>query len=212
MIIYTPTSRNTTTGNVPSAWIGSTREEIRSSCTRASCPYLNGSAEGIKCYAWHGTPALAFASIARGYAQAPERYSLEYALRHSSRDSSILRMSAMGDPSAIPEEESRSIIETCSKNGMIINGYTAGWRLAPWWRGILRASCHTARDEEEARSEGWTCTRVFNPGESSGFVCPNKTGARVTCNTCNLCSTFEDTIWFPHHGSSSRKGKNHETP
>ncbi len=56
--MWTGTTTNTKTGDIPTLWVGSTREESQASCK--GCPLLENG-----CYAQGGTPSMAHSSMIR---------------------------------------------------------------------------------------------------------------------------------------------------
>jgi hypothetical protein len=211
-LIWIARSRNDTTGDIPTAWVGPTVAAARASCAASGCPHYpprHDASTPVRCYAWHGCPAGAFLSIIRSHEREP--MTLERAIARSSRAARFARITAIGDPSAIGSIEAAHTRSLLADAGLTPIGYIAGWRLAPWWAPLLRASCFSDADEQEARAAGWLCVRIgpanlatHNPHQR--FVCPHKMGEKVRCATCGLCAVHHanpETIWFPHHGSSS---------
>ena len=212
-VLFTPRSKNVQTGDIPAAWVGSSIEEMRSTCENSGCPYFAGkdvAGSICRCYAWQGHARQALYSIIKAAKRNPQRYELAQALQNRIRSARILRFSAVGDPSAVSPETMRVILETCAAEGITPMGYVAGWKQAPWWKGILRASCATPEDMEEALASGWKTTRVApmdarKRPEPIGIMCPVKMGAAMTCNECQLClyekagKGTPDVIWFPDH-------------
>jgi hypothetical protein len=209
-VLYTGRSSNRQTGDVPTAWVGDSYEEAMVTCKASGCLYFGkGTTIGdskCRCYAWEGHGRSAFASVIKAYNRRPEKYTIKAAIQRSVRSARMLRLSAIGDPSAIREPEALQIVETCREVDLDLVGYLAGWRIAPWWKGILRASCTTEEDAREALSLGWQATRVAPwdatepPGE--GVMCPTKMGKKINCNQCRMCQcgdSYPDVIWFPDH-------------
>ena len=210
VVMFTRKSSNVQTGNIPAAWIGHTVAEMRGTCEASGCPYFAGKLVGetvCRCYAWQGHARQAFYSVSKAYARNPDNYTLLSALKRAPKSATTLRYSVVGDPSAVGEEAALATVETCKAFGVTLLGYIAGWRQAPWWKGILRASCESKEDMEEALALGWKVTRVApmdskKPPEPVGIICPIKLGAKSNCNSCHLCLYTEKTpavIWFPDH-------------
>jgi hypothetical protein len=209
-VMYTSRSKNGQTGDVPGAWVGKDVAEMRGTCADSGCPYYEGTKIGdsiCRCYAWQGHARQAFYSVSRANKRNPQNYTLLAALKKAVRSAQILRLSVVGDPSAIDEVEAASIATTCESFGISPLGYIAGWEQAPWWKGILRASVSTKEEMERALRQGWKVARVApmdakTPPEPVGIICPIKLGARSSCNSCKLClytKKTPDVIWFPDH-------------
>ena len=206
-ILWSATSRNVKTGNVPTAWVGPTRQEARDSCE--GCPLLDKG-----CYAHAGTPVIGLASIARS-ARAGKDYSLRAALRDRVNSARMVRYTAIGDGGRVARDVADGIVATVRAAGLQLVGYTHHWReeqVADSWRGRLMASCDTLEDADDALNAGWRAAVVLpedsgdtvTPAGRTVKVCPAiKTDGRITCNDCRLCdgSARGPVIGFPAHGN-----------
>lgn len=203
-ILWSARSTNAKTGDVPTAWIGDTIEAARATC--AGCPLLDAG-----CYAWTGSPRMAFASIRRSARDT----SLPHALRKRAKSARMVRVSAIGDIGGEGTATRDDIVARVKAVGLAIVGYTHRWRDAATrdvWRGLLMASCDTPGDADRARSEGWRAAvvlpsdapaRSVTPAGHTVVVCPAQTSdGRVTCNTCRLCDASKPgpIVGFREHG------------
>ena len=209
----TPRSSNVKTGNMPTLWVGTTKEDAIESCRKSNCALLPkrfGGKDGrissklkLKpCYAWQGSVKMAAQSIYRSFATNPHKYAIEEALKKSVRSATVIRITGIGDPSALDEEQAQEITAAAQHHKMKLYGFTAGWRFAKWWRGKLMASTFTLEEADEALDDGWRAATVLphdfvgegpkkntftTPKGRKGVVCPYIMGARLTCTTCKLC-------------------------
>lgn len=205
-ILWSARSSNAKTGDVPTAWIGASKEEARASC--AGCPLLTGG-----CYAHTGTPAHAAASVRRSTAD----HSLTAALHGAVRAARMVRLSAIGDVGRCGKETADAIVAEVKAAGLAVVGYTHHWReatVAEAWRGRLMASCDTLADADRAIAEGWRAAVVLPDGTDGDTrtpagalvkLCPAQASeGKVTCNTCRLCdgSRPGPNIGFRFHGNS----------
>ena len=225
--LCTPTSTNDKTGNVPTIWIGASREESIRSCQEVGCPLLHkkyggqGGDDQTICYAQHGTPAFAHISTCKSHDNGKDK-SLAYALRNGSRSARMVRIGAIGDPAALSWLDGAQIRAAVERAGLDLIGYTHGWRLdkARQWRGYLMASCETLAQADAAIADGWRATVVLpfdwtertfkTPDGHTGIVCPAQIkSSRVTCNTCRLCdgSKRGPVIGFIDHGPNTQGKK-----
>jgi hypothetical protein len=209
-ILWAATSNNSKTGNVPTAWVGPTREEARASC--AGCPLLDKG-----CYAHSGTPLVALASIRRA-ATRGKNYTLKAALKGARRSARMVRYTAIGDGGRVPIPVADGIVSAVKAAGLDLVGYTHHWReqpVADAWRGRLMASCDNVTEADTALAAGWRVAVVLpansgdtvTPGGRTVKVCPAiKTDGRITCNDCRLCdgSKRGPVIGFPAHGNQTK--------
>ena len=214
-VLWTSGSKNSKTGDVPTGWVGATVEQSRESCTAVACP-LRRRADGGngECYAWHGSPAWAFVSMARARKRG-KFYDLARALDSRKVSARMVRLGAIGDPAACSPLAAAFIASKVRAAGLALVGYTHGWRTADHWRGRLMASCDTLAEVDQAVDLGWRATvvlpyqhsgrRFTTPGGRTGVVCPAQLGP-VTCNTCRLCdgSARGPVIGFIDHGPTAR--------
>ncbi len=209
-ILWAATSNNRKTGNVPTAWVGPTREEARASC--AGCPLLDKG-----CYAHSGTPLVALARIRRAATRGKD-YTLKAAINGALRSARMVRYTAIGDGGRVPVETADGIVADVKAAGLDLVGYTHHWREQPVsdaWRGRLMASCDNVADADAALAAGWRVAVVLpansgdtvTPGGRVVKVCPAiKTDGRITCNDCRLCdgSKRGPVIGFPAHGNQTK--------
>ena len=157
----TSTTTNTKTGNIPTVWIGGNQEETLQSCMSAKCPLVPEKMSGKPvpkgmrpCYAWQGRVRHGLKSIGKAVMrmgedpsspdyEVPRRWNIRAALWKSARSARYLRLSAIGDPSALAIEDVEDIETACEEFDLGIIGYTAGWRDAPHLRGKVMASTYS---------------------------------------------------------------------
>lgn len=212
-ILWSARSGNRKTGDVPTAWIGATRDASKASCT--GCPLL-----GNGCYAQSpGLVATGHHSVIKGYQNGPERYSLSSALAKRAKSARMVRLSAIGDVGLLGAEVAASVVATVKAAGLAIVGYTHHWRnpAAAPWKGQLMASCETLTDVDTALSRGWRATVVTpeglprsykTPGGHTVVQCPaTLPSVTVKCNECRLCDANKPgpIVAFPVHGNGKRK-------
>lgn len=213
-ILWAATSTNVKTGNVPTAWVGATRDECRESCR--GCPLAPKDIGGNgACYSHSGSPAIAASSIRKAAARGADR-SLTAALKNAARSARMVRYTAIGDGGRVAPGVADSITSTVRAAGLQLVGYTHHWRdalVAADWRGRLMASVDTLADADAALAAGWRAAAVVpadqpargtTPGGARYVVCPAQTSdGRVTCNDCRLCdgSKAGPVIAFREHGN-----------
>jgi len=205
--MWTATSKNTKTGDIPTLWVGSTREESKDSCK--GCPLLDNG-----CYAQGGTPAMGHSSMIRA-ADKGKTYTLRDALLNAKRSAKMARFGAIGDPGALPWSYLQKAIKAVKSVGLDVVGYTHHWRTKGHLAGVLMASCDTLDECDEAIASGfkpavvlpWDHTGRFEtPNGAKGIVCPamaaEEKGGTLTCNDCRLCDGSKPgpVIGFPNHG------------
>jgi len=205
--MWTATTANSKTGNIPTLWVGSTREESKASCK--GCPLLDNG-----CYAQGGTPSMGHSSMIRA-ADKGKTYSLKDALLQSSRSAKMARFGAIGDPGALPLTYLNKAVKAVRSVGLDVVGYTHHWRGLPKLAGVFMASCDTLEDCDDAKSMGYRAAVVLpwdhkgkftTPKGLKGIVCPamaaEDKGKSVTCNECRLCDGSKPgpIIGFPNHG------------
>jgi len=218
-ILWTARSSNTKTGDVPTAWIGRTREATRTSC--AGCPLLGTAERAGGCYAHSGQPATALASVRRAERTDPTRYTLVSAIGKRHKQARMVRVSAIGDIGRSGADIARGIVGTVKAAGLSLVGYTHHWQetdVRTSWRGRLMASCDTPGDVDRALADGWRATLVVpedhprvsaTPNGARVVVCPAQArpDAGVTCNACRLCDASRPgpVIAFRAHGSTKAR-------
>ena len=226
--LCTATSTNKKTGNVPTIWIGGTREESLQSCRDVGCPLLHkrhgGPASGSDpiCYAQSGSPSFAHIAMTKAHAKGSKNYSLRGALATASRAAKMVRLGSLGDPAALSPLDGAYIRDAVKREGFALIGYTHGWALdmSRRWKGHIMASCDTLAQADQAIADGWRATVVLphdhtartftTPDGHKGVICPAMLQPElITCNTCRLCdgSKAGPVIGFPDHGPGTHGGK-----
>lgn len=223
--LWASQSTNRKTGNVPTLWVGSTREETEASCS--GCPVRD------ECYYHNGTGGMAHASLRRSAAKRPERYTAEHALRTRSASARYVRASGGGDPSACDPVQLRADFAAAREAGLGVLAYTHFPDRAAkagmvdlfcasvgatddlqtgleevdhaLWLGFKRAAMVAPWD---AYDNGPNFT---TPEGARGRICPallaHSKGRRVTCDQCGLCDPEKPGpafIVFPDHGPRMR--------
>ena len=213
-------SSNKKTGNVPTLWIGRTKKETMGSCFGCPLAGVDNGGDG-SCYAVHGSPSWAIASIQEAAALDPERYTVNKALSESKRSAKMARLGAIGDPGRLPLDYLKRSIRKVRALGMDAVGYTHHWRDLPSLAGWLMASCDSLDEVDGALAEGWRVAvkvpwnflgdegtgRFKTAGGAPGVICPAvKTDGDITCNDCRLCDGSKPgpVIAFPDHGPKWR--------
>jgi hypothetical protein len=118
---------------------------------------------------------------------------------------------------------SKSNIVATSRDWMNI-AYTHAWKqLEPsWFDYVVRASCQTREEIEEAEALGWSTAVVdTGPGDPDTLIGQDIAGKRVvqcpatlpeskvTCSSCGLCGKrTRSIIAFPAHGQQRTAVKN----
>lgn len=234
-VVARPTTSNSKTGNIPTVLVGSNKEQALASCQKSGCPMLperlggkggqiNGTTKLKACYAWNGT--VAFANVAlwktvnrlrEEVGEFPVTYTVKHAISMASRYAKCIRVTSLGDVSALPPEQWKTEIEDpAAEAGLAIYGFTAGWRFAEHLKGKVMASNFTMRTADNAVAKGWrsTCvlpkeavgedwskTRFQTPQGNKIVVCPHQVQEaraklsgelipekkKITCNECRLC-------------------------
>jgi hypothetical protein len=217
-ILWAATSSNVKTGNVPTAWVGATRDACRESCR--GCPLAPKDVGGNgACYSHSGSPAIAHNSIRKAAAAGKDR-TLTAAIRGAARSARMLRYTAIGDGGRTAPGVAARIVEAARAARLQLVGYTHHWReaaVAAEWRGRLMASVESMTDADEALAAGWraavvvpvdTPNRGTTPNGARFVVCPAQvTDGRVTCNDCRLCDASKPgpVIAFREHGNGVKR-------
>ena len=222
--LWTPTTTNRKTGRVPTLAVGATREESLASCR--DCPLLKSNAADGKgrCYAQHGSPAMAHAQMVKTNRQDPTRYTFERAMNERYVSARMARFGSIGDPASIDHDTLRRWIDYVIDQGMSVVGYTHHWRdpANRWLRDHFMASCETFEQVDEAIEMGWRPAVVTDQDYdataqraadgSPYLLCPaiastRKEGPKLTCNDCRLCDVKRNrqVIVFPNHGPTRRR-------
>jgi len=215
---------NEKTGPIPTAYVIDADPNVADpgAGSRASCAAIGCALLGEGCYAHSGTPRMGVASLVRSLVEGADK-SLERALANRDPSATAARMTALGDVAATPALVmiAKRAARRIAQEGLGLIGYTHGWRLeqAAGLRSTFRASCNTLNEVDEALAAGWKATTVLpydvdprsrdvvTPGGAKVKICPAlvppaEGRARVTCNTCRLCTTSSPirVIGFPAHG------------
>jgi hypothetical protein len=213
-IIWTAETGNRKTGNIPTAYIGTTKEEAWASCE--GCPL-----RAKDCYAWHGSVRIGHTVALNGYKKNPAKYTFGNALRMRSKSARMVRVSAIGDPSEANHRTLHSNAKEVRKLGLAYIGYTH-FHMRPKNEGLkslFMASCGSIQEADDAVKRGWRATAVvpwdyapkrsITPAGNTALVCPAQTTANaINCNDCLLCDasrkTNFDIILFRDHGPKAR--------
>ena len=200
--LWVARSKNGKTGDVPTLFVGGTREEAANSC--AGCSHY-----GTTCYAWRGRVGMGAASVWRAASKGKD-YSLDTALKRAARSARMVRVSAIGDVAALPVEYVREMAKQVAREGLDLVGYTSRWATSPHLKDVVLASVPNLAAADTAISEGWKVAVTLpadheggsftTPNGVKGRVCPAILSKRVTCNTCRLCKSGKGPhIGFPLH-------------
>ncbi len=211
------TSSNPKTGNIPTAFVGASRDESLKSCE--GCPLL---ARG-DCYSQNGRGKLAHSSMLKSVnAKGASKYTLAHALKNRSVTAKFVRFTAIGDGARCNPEEVKAAHETAKSAGLGWLSYTHFWKEAAE-RGMQKYFVASVEMHEidAALDAGFSRAAVtvewdyYARGERTltlpsgrkGIICPalsaHAKGKRVTCNDCGLCDPSRkgpDFVMFPEHG------------
>ena len=223
----TAKSMNTKTGNVPTLWIGQTTEKVACSCKESGCPLLPTHKGGEfddtdhenACYAWNGRVQIAYKAILKGVQKNPDKYSVYGSLELSDFSSKYIRMTGLGDPIVLTDEQWDHILSEIDRHNIDYRspsrflkplGYTHGWDQdrGQKFKSHLMASCHSLEDADKAFDMGWRPAVTLNSeGQDFGraiktskgrilLVCPHlikdESKKKVApCNDCGWCSVLE---------------------
>lgn len=228
-IFWIPRTRNTKTGNIPTAFVLADvpDPEHAADAALASCGAVNCALKDGGCYALSGAIAkYAVVHIDEARESGFDR-SIAAALAGRHRRARAVRMTAIGDVAATPGLVSRALddVARVHEAGLEVIGYTHGWRLS-WARSLrssLRASCDDLADADDAVAAGWAAAVVL-PADTDArdrsirtpeghrvivcpaYVKPSFGRPKVTCNTCRLCVVGRTSavIGFPAHGAEKQ--------
>lgn len=207
--MWTASTKNRKTGDVPTMAVGSTREQSLDSCEGCALRPKKRGGNG-KCYAQGGTPAMGHSSMIRAAANGAT-YTLQRALSGAKRSAKMARFGSIGDPGALPLEYLNKAANACRNAGLDVVGYTHHWRVKPALAGLLMASCDDISQVDQALAMGFRAAvvlpwdhvgRFTTPNGAKGIVCPAMVKEGLTCNDCRLCdgSKRGPVIGFPDHG------------
>lgn len=190
--VVTLASHNRKTGPMAQAWV--LRSDLAPNDAVASgadasvcgdCEHRSGSRIGRSCYVvpWQG-PLNVYKAMGRGdYATLiPELAARELTGLQ-------LRVTAYGDPAAVPFDVWRKLLARVGG----WTGYTSQHRTCdPRFREILMASVGSPAAAREAHEAGWRTYRTRRPEdplERGEIVCPasDEASHRLTCADCTLC-------------------------
>ena len=205
--LWVATTKNRKTGNVPTLYIGKTKEETKKSCN--GCPMLDNG-----CYAHEGMVAMGHSSMIKAN-QRGKVYTLKNALLNSKRSAKMARFGAIGDPSALGIDYINKAVDAVKSIGLAPVGYTHFWKSNPKLAGVFMASVHTLEEADRAIAAGFRAAVVLppdhvgkftTPSGNKGIVCPAMV-ADVTCNDCRQCDGSNGSkivIGFPNHSKKNR--------
>lgn len=208
--MWTVSSRNRKTGDIPTQYVGATRDETLSSCNGCA---LSPNGEVGGCYAWSGNVSRGANSVRKATAKGRPS-TLQAALARTPRSARCVRFGAIGDPARLKREILLADLALARTNGFKVLAYTHHWREEPLTGGLnkeLLASCETSAQVDQALAEGWLVA-LAGPVSAPGLVtCPNYARPEIQCNRCGLCDvpTLRRTgfkgIVFPAHGNGGKK-------
>lgn len=223
-ILFTARSRNEKTGDVPTAWVGTTLEESRQSCT--GCAQLTSG----ECYAQFGQVAVGMRSVERSAAGKPAtHYGIKSALTARHKTANMVRFSALGDCARADRRQLLRAFAATRRAGLAIVGYTHFWADHPALRGQLMASCDNFADAKIANAAGWRAAIIAPMGTTGTVIidgiraieCPavaaERYGKNYTCNDCAsgrrgaLCdaSIEAPNVYFAAHGQAVARKRRH---
>ena len=143
--------------------------------------------------------------VFRAYSEKKIPHISEEVLERAKDNNRKLRITAYGDPLAVPLGVWMRLLEYFRHH----TGYTHQWRrsnLNPRWTSILMASCESKLDVLEASAQGWSTFRVRNKEAqmmNKEIECPHVNNSDVKCANCRLCSgsgTGQRHVVVPVHG------------
>jgi hypothetical protein len=127
-------------------------------------------------------------NVYKNYLDGKIPYITQEVLERAKAKQKRLRMTAYGDPSAVPLEVWENLLQYFPYH----TGYTHQWRsLDNRWAKFLMASCETPQDVVRAKELGWSTFRVRSenaPLLSAEIQCPNVADPTIQCSNCRLCS------------------------
>ncbi|GAG37762.1 unnamed protein product, partial [marine sediment metagenome] len=178
--MWTVSTDNQKTGDIPTQYVGRTREQTLTSCDGCS---LAPNADG-GCYAWSGKVSRGAGSVRRATDRGRPA-DLGAALDRTPRSAKCVRFGAIGDPARVARCKTNADISYARSEGFRVLGYTHHWKSEPH-NGRLKesflASCETMAQAREALARGWLVS-VAGPESVPGMVtCPNYAKPEVQCN------------------------------
>jgi len=195
-VLWRARSSNAKTGDIPTAWIGTTREESLATCATVACPLLS------VCYAQRGTAALAHSSMAKRIAtRGTGGYSIGEALERRHASARAVRIGALGEAGILPAAWWHGVRAAAAAEDLAVLAYTHAWRSRPWLRAHAMASVESLRTADDALRRGFSAfvvlpssslpargaARLRTPGGAPVVPCPAAAVPGVTCNDCRRC-------------------------
>jgi len=207
--MWTVSTNNDKTGNIPTQYVGRTRKQTLASCKGCA---LAPDGEIGGCYAWSGNVSRGANSVRRATDRG-RAYDLQAALKRTPRSARCARFGAIGDPSRIKVEKTLADIALLRAEDFKILAYTHHWLEQPL-TGVIKktflASCENSGQVTEALDRGWLVA-LAGPKSFPGMVtCPNYSKPEIQCNRCGLCDvpTLKRTkfkgVVFPAHGNGGK--------
>lgn len=193
-------SNNSTTGDIPQAWIlpdlpgaRPSRSQIIAAdaavCPR-TCPHASRDGKPGSCYTHHTHTLLSAPRPG-----APDESNTAPRTVARLIPPRPLRLTAYGDLAALDEptlERLRNIIDHHQADAGPPLGYTAEWRTRPDLMDLCRASTQTAEQSARARAAGWSIYQSpADPTDPAVTPCPNKHSPRPSppqCIDCQACT------------------------
>ena len=220
-------SSNSKTDNVPTVWIGTSRDQAKASCDAVGCklrPWV--AAKGaVKCYAWGGTPVMGLSSIERSAKRGTLNLNMRKALAKRKKSARFVRIGAIGDPGVLTWGYFYTLKRLAKREGLKVVSYTHGWDKRPDLVGWTMASCDSLEEAQIARDMGFQVAIAMKadplrkdyrlPDGTRAIVCPaiySKAAGKakpVTCNDCLRCTGDRPdlAVVFPDHGPGSEARK-----
>ena len=213
-LIWRPTTTTSKTGNVPTAFVRhSVALDSCQGCHHAPKPTIDNPTRGTggTCYAWKGRVVMGWRGMKAAEAANPHRYTLRAALAGRAFAARIVRMTAIGDPTAADPGELHKAFAAIEAEGLTLVGYTALWwkRGNGWLRSHLLASTGSDGATSRARARGFRVAQTVDADRfaaameaghittRAGFrlrLCANQAATLrgsprpPTCNACQACN------------------------
>jgi hypothetical protein len=176
---------NRKTGDIPTAYVGATREESLASCK--GCPLLANR----NCYAQFGTVNMAHRSILRSVAKGREAlYTFDASMARRAPTAKAIRLAAIGEPGRMPLYWWKRVDRSARVLGLDVIAYIHNWRQRKDLVGLTMASCDSLEQVDEAKALGFRATVVLprshtertftTPAGHRGIVCPAQLAGKMT--------------------------------
>jgi hypothetical protein len=193
VLAVTLSSHNAKVGDMAQAWVlrsdVSPIEAVNTGLDRSicgDCVHRSGSNIGRSCYVifWLAPNQVYKAFRDNVYPTVTPAIGSRYLVDKP------IRVTAYGDPAAVPFEVWRSLLLHTS----FAPSYTHQWRTCDQrFRGFCMASVESEHEADQAHALGWRTFRtrlVDEPLRDDEIVCPasNEAGHRLTCADCGLCT------------------------